>query len=96
MHGLQSGDAENKAEVETVAHFAVMPAVSHTDLTEEDSSTNGLQGLLQVSQTVLHQAMQVCDSLTSDDQLIYESKLMPGSTIGNIFACAYCISNFTC
>ncbi|GJJ09452.1 hypothetical protein Clacol_003675 [Clathrus columnatus] len=56
-------------------------ALVEEEITEHSINT-GLHSLIQVSQTILHQAIQVCNSLTSDDQLIYESKSIPGSTIG--------------
>lgn len=43
----------------------------------------GLSNLLQVSRIILAQARNLLfDALTADEQLTYESRLMPGSTIG--------------
>jgi hypothetical protein len=44
---------------------------------------SGLSNLLQVSRIILVQARDLLfDTLTANDHLTYESRLMPGSTIG--------------
>ena len=56
---------------------------SSPSVNSPDSEPSGLSNLLQVSRIILVQARDLLfDPLAADEHLTYESRLMPGSTIG--------------
>lgn len=65
---------------------STMPDASHTN-GDHNPLPSQLSELLFVSSTVLQQALDfVDDVLTDNNQLTVQSKYLPGSTIGNLFA----------
>ena len=65
---------------------STMPDTSHTNGDHNPHSAQ-LSELLFVSSTVLQQALDLVDNaLTNNNQLTVQSKYLPGSTIGNLFA----------
>lgn len=53
---------------------------------EQLMETSSLNDLLTVATAVLHQAVDlVNESLSSDEQLTFQSTYIPGSTIGKLF-----------
>lgn len=80
------------ATVETVNAVSSDPAQLHTEMNHlslngnqqhSEKEMQNLEQILDVSTTVLGQAIDLLEnSLVSDEQLIVQSKYLPGSTIG--------------
>lgn len=66
-----------------IVNVAVNTSVSKVANGVEEDEHTPLENLLAVSETVVRQAIDfVRDDLSSDDQLTFRSKYIPGSTIG--------------
>jgi len=73
---------EYKDYVDVTRTMSAMPQ-DDSQSNASDTEPTGLSNLLKVSQIILLQARDLLfDTLTADEHLTYESRLMPGSTIG--------------
>ncbi|TFY82070.1 hypothetical protein EWM64_g1942 [Hericium alpestre] len=69
--------------VESTTNFSQHTTFPHTVQQASEVEMRNLDQLLDVSTKILTQALDLLDnSLSSDEQLLYNSKFLPGSTIG--------------